>query len=131
VLAIDHVVVMSPQLDRSVKTLQAAGLNLRRIRERPTPAGAPRQAFFRLGEVVLEVVQEPAVVVERSAGSSQGPARFWGLALATDDIDRTVTHFAEHASEIRPAIQHGRRIATLRRSAGMAVPVALMSSAVA
>ena len=37
-------------LDRSVRALQAAGLDLRRVREQPTPAGAPRQAFFRLGE---------------------------------------------------------------------------------
>ena len=41
------------------RALQAAGLDLRRIREQPTPAGAPRQAFFRLGEEILEVVQEP------------------------------------------------------------------------
>ncbi len=128
--AIDHVVAMSPELDRSMRVLQAAGLDLRRIRERPTPAGAPRQAFFRLGEVILEVVQEPAEVVAR-ASDPQGPTRFWGLALVTDDLDGSVRHFAEHASEIRPAIQYGRRIATLRRSAGLAVPVALMSRAVA
>jgi uncharacterized glyoxalase superfamily protein PhnB len=48
VVAIDHVVAMSPALDRTVRALQAAGLELRRIREQPTPAGAPRQAFFRL-----------------------------------------------------------------------------------
>jgi hypothetical protein len=31
------------------------------------------------------------------------------------------------AGSVRPAVQPGRRIATLRRSAGLAVPVALMS----
>jgi hypothetical protein len=128
--AIDHVVAMTPQLDRSVVTLQSAGLDLRRIREQPTPAGAPRQAFFRLGEVILEVVQEPAEVVERS-GAPHGPARFWGLALVADDLEGTMTRLAEHASELRPAVQYGRQIATLRRSAGLAVPVALMSPAVA
>jgi hypothetical protein len=126
VTAIDHVVAMSPELGRSVCTLQAAGLDLRRIREQPTPAGAPRQAFFRLGEVILEVVQEPAEVLERSGGPDR-PACFWGLALLTDDLDRTVEQFAEHSSEIRAAVQPGRRIATLRRSAGLAVPVAVMS----
>ncbi|MFZ1153743.1 MAG: hypothetical protein WAN93_02440 [Solirubrobacteraceae bacterium] len=128
--AIDHVVAMSPQLDRSVQALESAGLDLRRIREQPTPAGAPRQAFFRLGAVILEVVQEPREAMERS-GVGDGPARFWGLALLTSDLDRTVAHLAGHVSEIRPAVQPGRRIATLRRSAGLAVPVALMSSAVA
>jgi hypothetical protein len=126
VSAIDHVVAMSPELDRSVGALQSAGLDLRRIREQPTPAGAPRQAFFRLGEVILEVVQEPEHVGERSAG---GPARFWGLALLVSDLDRTVEQLAEHVSEIRAAVQPGRRIATLRRSAGLAVPIALMSVA--
>jgi hypothetical protein len=128
--AIDHVVAMSSELDRSMRALELAGLDLRRIRERPTPAGAPRQAFYRLGEVILEVVQEPAEVVERS-GRPDGPTRFWGLALVADDLESTVGSLAEHASEIRPAVQYGRRIATLKRSAGLAVPVALMSPAVA
>jgi hypothetical protein len=127
ITAIDHVVAMSPDLDRSVVALQAAGLDLRRIREHPTPAGAPRQAFFRLGEVILELVQEPAEVVAARADGPSGPARFWGLALLSKDLDQTVARLGEHSSEIRAAVQPGRRIATLRRSAGLAVPVALMS----
>jgi hypothetical protein len=59
VVAIDHVVAVSPSFERSVATLQAAGLDLRRIREEPTPDGAPRQAFFRLGREILELVAEP------------------------------------------------------------------------
>lgn len=128
IAAIDHLVAMSSQLERSVSALQAAGLDLRGIREQPTPAGAPRQAFFRLGEMILEVVQEPADVVASSGGPNR-PTRFWGLALLADDLNGTVERLADHVSEIRPAIQPGRRIATLRRSAGLAVPVALMSRA--
>jgi hypothetical protein len=127
VTTIDHVVAMSPQLDRSVRALQSAGLDLRRIREQPTPAGAPRQAFFRLGEVILEVVQEPKEVTDQRSTGANGPARFWGLALLATNLDRTVMQLAKHASEIRPAVQPGRRIATLRRAAGLAVPIALMS----
>ncbi len=127
VRAIDHVVAMSPNLDRGIDKLQAAGLDLRRVRERPTPAGAPRQAFFRLGGVILELVQEPRKVAEARPRGSHGPARFWGLALLTDDIEHTVSAFAGHCGEIRPAVQYGRWIATVKRSAGLAVPVALMS----
>jgi hypothetical protein len=130
IAAIDHVVAMSPQLDRSVRALQAAGLDLRRIREQPTPAGAPRQAFFRLGEIILELVQEPEEVVEARPEGSDGPAHFWGLALLSDDLDRTVERLGSHSSEIRAAVQPGRRIATLRRSAGLSIPVATMSRAV-
>jgi hypothetical protein len=125
-LAIDHVVAMTPALERSVAALQAAGLDLRRIREEPTAAGAPRQAFFRLGAEILEVVQEPEAVLTR-AGGPGGPARFWGLALRVADLDASVAAIAPHAGTIRDAVQQGRRIATVRRSAGLAVPLALMS----
>jgi hypothetical protein len=128
IVAIDHIVAMTPNLDRSMAALQAAGLDLRRIREQPTPAGAPRQAFFRLGEVILEVVQEPEEVLAKRADGTDGPTRFWGMALLSKDLDLTVERFGEHVSEIRAAVQPGRRIATLRRSAGLTVPIALMST---
>ncbi|HEX5852949.1 MAG TPA: hypothetical protein VFY36_07650 [Solirubrobacteraceae bacterium] len=127
VVAIDHVVAMSPAFERSVGALTLAGLDLRRVREEPTPAGAPRQAFFRLGEEILELVQEPEEVVER-AGGPDHPARFWGLALLVEDLDRSVERFGAHAGEPRAAVQPGRRIATVRRSAGLSVPLALMSA---
>jgi catechol 2,3-dioxygenase-like lactoylglutathione lyase family enzyme len=126
VTGIDHVVAITPALDRSVEVLQAAGLDLRRIREEPTPAGAPRQAFFRLGATILEVVQEPAEATERHGGDR--PAFFWGLAFVVPDLDATVAGLGDRVGEIRAAIQPGRRIATLRRSAGLSVPVALMTS---
>jgi hypothetical protein len=125
-LAIDHIVAISPALDRSVRALQAAGLELRRIREEPTLAGAPRQAFYRLGAEILELVQEPPEAIERAGGPDR-PAFFWGLALRVADLERTVAELGERVGSIRPAVQPGRRIATLRREAGLAVPVALIS----
>jgi hypothetical protein len=127
-IAIDHVVAASPELDRSVAALAAAGLDLRRVREEPTPAGAPRQAFFRLGNEILELIQEPEQVIERAGGIAH-TARFWGLALVVEDLDSTLEALAEHSSPARAAVQAGRRIATVRRSAGLAVPLALMSEA--
>lgn len=126
VTALDHVVAITPALERTVATLQGAGLDLRRIREEPTPAGAPRQAFFRLGANILEVVQEPPEAIERAGGTDR-PAFFWGLALVAPDLEATVARLGDRVSEVRPAIQPGRRIATLRRSAGLAVPVALIT----
>ena len=126
--AIDHVVVIAPQLDRTVAALEAAGLDLRRIREQPTPAGAPRQAFFRLGAEIVEVVQEPAEVSVRLGGPER-PAFFWGLALRCPDLDATVAALGEERSgAVRDAVQPGRRIATLRRAAGLALPIALMGA---
>ncbi|HEU4944272.1 MAG TPA: hypothetical protein VFT10_03835, partial [Solirubrobacterales bacterium] len=55
------------------------------------------------------------------------PAFFWGLALVAPDIEATVAGLGDRVSEARPAVQPGRRIATLRRSAGLSLPVALMT----
>jgi hypothetical protein len=120
---IDHVVAFSPDLDRTVATLEAAGLELRRIREEPTPAGAPRQAFFRLGEVILECIQlpdSPELDRTRSAG-------LWGLALRTRDMDLTAATLGARLGEPRPAVQEGRTIATLGRDVGSTVPLAFMT----
>lgn len=81
VAGLDHVVAISPDLDRTVAALRRAGLDLRRLREEPTPAGAPRQAFFRLGAAILEVVQEPPEAIGRGGGRDR-PAFFWGLAFS-------------------------------------------------
>lgn len=125
IASLDHVVAISSDLDRTVVALEAAGLALRRIREEPTPAGAPRQAFFRLGSTILEVVQEPPEATERAGGDR--PAFFWGLAFIAPDLERTVAFLGDRAGEIRPAVQPGRQIATLRRGAGLSLPVALMT----
>lgn len=125
ITALDHLVAITPALDRTVAALQAAGLDLRRVREEPTPAGAPRQAFFRLGSALLEVVQEPPDAIARAGGDR--PAFFWGLAFVAPDLEATVAGLGDRVGEIRPAVQPGRRIATLRRSAGLALPVAVMS----
>lgn len=127
VTVLDHVVAISSDLDRTVAALERAGFDLRRVREEPTPAGAPRQAFFRLGAEILEVVQAPEEAIERTGGDR--PAFFWGLAFVAPDLEATVAQLGEHASEVRDAVQPGRRIATLRRSAGLSLPVALMTPA--
>jgi hypothetical protein len=125
VSGLDHVVAISSDLDRTVAALRRAGLDLRRIREEPTPVGAPRQAFFRLGEPILEVVQAPAEAIERTGGDR--PAFFWGLAFIAPDLEATVSSLGDRVSEIRNAVQPGRRIATLRRAAGLSLPVALIT----
>ena len=121
---IDHVVAFSPRLDRTVAALEAAGLDLRRIREEPTPAGAPRQAFFRLGGLILEVIQQHSDHIR----DPDGPARLWGLAFLASDLEALAQRLGEHARGPRDAVQPGRRILTLRRSAGLSVPLAWMSA---
>jgi hypothetical protein len=125
VVSIDHVVAFSPDLDRTVASLRQAGLDFRRLREEPTPAGAPRQAFFRLGEVVLEVIQVP----EGSPllADPGGPARLWGISFLVQDIDTTAAAMGDNLGEPRDAVQPGRTIATARREAGLGLAVAFMT----
>jgi Glyoxalase-like domain len=123
--ALDHLVAFTPGLERTTAALQAAGLELRRLREGPTPGGAQRQAFFRLGEVVLEVIEAPPGT--RIRDDPDGPARFWGLAFRTADLDATATALGDLLGEPRAAVQPGRRIATVRREAGLGPAVAFIT----
>jgi hypothetical protein len=127
VRTIDHLVAFTPSLDRTVPALEQAGLDLRRIREEPTPGGAPRQAFFRLAEVIVEVVEVPPG--SREERNPDAPSRFWGLAFGVDDLDRSAAYLGERLGEPRDAVQPGRRIATLRREAGLSPGIAFMTPA--
>jgi hypothetical protein len=121
VVRVDHVVAFSPDLDRTVAALEGAGFDLRRIREEPTPTGAPRQAFFRLGEVILEVIQMP------DPPEPSKPARLWGLAFVVEGFEPLLAAAGELIGEPRDAVQEGRRIATLKRDAGSRIPIAFMT----
>jgi hypothetical protein len=125
VATIDHLVAFTPDRARTVTALEAAGLELRRLRDEPTPAGGGFQAFFRLGEVILEVIEYGG----RSPRADDGdaPARLWGLAFGVASLDAAAELLGDRLSEPRDAVQPGRRIATLRRSAGVGVPMAFMS----
>ena len=112
--AVDHVVVLTPDFDRTTRKFRDAGLDYRRTRK---AGGGVRQAFFVLGGCLLEL-----------GGPVDGhEARFWGLTLAVDDLDAAAERLGDRLGPIKDAVQPGRRIATLRREAGVGVPVALMS----
>jgi catechol 2,3-dioxygenase-like lactoylglutathione lyase family enzyme len=122
---IDHVVLLSPDLDRTVEELRSDGLELRRIREGETPGGSTRQAFFRLGEPILEVVQAPEGT--SVARNPDGPARLWGIAFLVDDLDATGSALGGLLGAPRDAVQPGRKIATLRPEAGLGPAIAFMT----
>ena len=116
---VDHVVVMSPDGERTVDAFAAAGLELRRRRD-TSMGGAPWvQWFFRPGSTIVELAAplEP---------TGDGPATLWGVTFVSDDLDGSVSSMGPHISEIRPAVQPGRRIASVRRSAGISTQIAVM-----
>jgi hypothetical protein len=122
---IDHVVVVTPDLERTTRALEAAGIERRRVREVPTGERTLRQGFFRLGEVILEVVD--GMPLDPPAEPAPGaPAAFWGLVFVVADMDAAAEQLGERVGTPRDAVQSGKRIATVRREAGLGVPVALI-----
>ena len=122
---VDHVVLLSPDLDRTVAELESQGFDLRRRREGETPGGSTRQAFFRAGEPILEVVQAPEGT--SVARDPDGPARLWGLAFLVEDMDHTANELGDLLGRPRDAVQPGRQIATLRPEAGLGPAIAFMT----
>jgi hypothetical protein len=108
---IDHVVIVTPDFDRTAAVFAERDLELRRIRQ----AGDRRQGFRRLGPTIMELVEAP-----------EAPATaFWGLTVVVADIDALAN---EHAavSDVRPAVQLGRRIASVGRDGGLSTRLAFM-----
>lgn len=121
VTAIDHVVVLSPDLARTVAALAAVGLDARRQRDAELGGRPIRQVFYRLGEVILEVVGSPSE-------SGEGPSSLWGITYVVADIDATAAFFGERTAPVKDAVQPGRRITTLaHRDLGMSVRSAMIS----
>jgi hypothetical protein len=122
VTAIDHVVLMSPDLSRTVEALAAIGVDPRRERDAELGGQAIRQIFFRLGEAIVEVVGSPGT-------ASAGPSTLWGITYVVDDVDATAAFFGDHTTPVKDAVQPGRRITTLHHHAlGMSVRSAMIST---
>jgi hypothetical protein len=113
----DHIIVTTTSIERTSGEIErCTGEGLRRIRE----AGPIRQGFHRIGEVIVEVVQTDRVTDEH--------AHFGGLVINVNDIDALCERLGlDVISEPRVAVQPGRRIASIRRTVGLGVPVAIMT----
>ncbi|MDW3219387.1 MAG: hypothetical protein R8F63_12325 [Acidimicrobiales bacterium] len=121
VVGFDHLVAMSPDMDRTTAALTDAGVEHRRTRTFEVGEAMRRQAFFWLGDVILELVGD-------DAAHGDGPATLWGLALTCDDLDASAEALGAALGRVKPAVQPGRHIATMRtRDLDISVPIALMS----
>jgi hypothetical protein len=111
-VAVDHVVVTTPAFERTHDALAGAGMPLKRIAQ----MRGTRMGFRRVGPAILEVVEAPQA--ERVA--------FWGLVIVVRDLEALAARLGAHLGEIRPAVQPGRRIATVKPSAGLSTNLAFM-----
>ena len=117
-LGIDHVVVSTPDLERTSHALhEATGAELKRIRD---AGNGVRQGFHRLGDVIIEIVSAPSM--------AEGNASLWGFVLNVADVHEVAAYLGPDVlSPPKPAVQKNRLIATFRGAVGLGVPVALMS----
>ena len=117
-LGIDHVVVNTPDLERTSLALhEATGAELKRIRD---AGNGVRQGFHRLGDVIIEIVSAPSM--------AEGNASLWGFVLNVADVHEVAAYLGPDVlSPPKPAVQKNRLIATFRGAVGLGVPVALMS----
>ncbi len=121
---LDHVVVVTPNLERTVPAFEARGLAVRRVRHTDAYGPAFRQVFFRGGETIIELIGP-----DEATDGDDRDAHFYGLAFTVADLDATADGLGDRLSRIKDAVQPGRRIATLRHEAfGISVPIALMSA---
>jgi len=121
VTQIDHVVAMSPDMDRTVQALSDAGLDLRRTRLYEAGGSTNRQAFFWLGDVILELAGP-------DGEHGIDPAQWWGLAFTVADLDASREGLKELLGSPKDAVQTGRRIAGLHtNNIGVSVPIVFMS----
>lgn len=122
VTAVDHVVVGTPHVARTLEALAAVDLHPRRVVD-GLRGGDQSYAFVLLGTCVLEVIGPR----EHDPGRTPASAAFVGLAFVADDLE-AVAALDGVAGRPRDAIQPGRRIVTLRTPEhGVSVPVALLT----
>jgi hypothetical protein len=108
-VAVDHVVILTPDLDAFAAALRGG---FRRTAERD----GRRQGFRRLGGPIMEVVEAP---------DTPAP-RFWGVTFTVADLSAVAP--GRLVGEPRDAVQPGRRIATVARDAGLSTRVAFMDT---
>ena len=121
IVGVDHVVVLADDVRATCSEIaEQSGAPLKRVKEGDRGV----QGFHRWGSVILEVVERRLVAPSDSATT----AAYWGLVVVVDQINEVATHLGPDViGAPKPAVQPGRRIATVRSGAGLGVPLALMS----
>ena len=85
----------------------------RRVRQ---ASDTVRQGFRRFGPAILEVVEV----------SGADASAFWGLVVIVPDLAALEELAAPHVGAARPAVQPGRHIAPVTRSAGLSTRLAFI-----
>ncbi len=132
VTGIDHLVVSTPHLARTVDVFEDLGIECRRQRDGAAYGQQQmKQAFFWLGSgspsdrVILEIVGPS--IIDPDPAVSDAPASFFGIAFVADDLTATQSFFGDLMKPPIDAVQAGRLITTISSRAGSSLAMAVMS----
>lgn len=117
VVALDHLVVATPDVERTSAAIIALGIEPRRTIDAARGDEGFRYCFWKLGTSLLELIGP-------IAPAGDGPAVFAGLAFTVPDL----RVFAGVTGAPQAAVQPGREIATVRTAElDISVPVAFLT----
>jgi catechol 2,3-dioxygenase-like lactoylglutathione lyase family enzyme len=110
VLALDHVVIATPNPERAA-ALYGARLGLDMALDRTNEAWCARLMFFRCGDLVIEIVHR------LKDGVGDGPDTIWGLSWRVADVEAThrrLTSNGVEVSEVRDGRKPGTRVFSVK-----------------
>jgi len=120
---IDHIVVSTGNCSRSINAFTAAGFEVCGSRSTTGDRSPVRQTFFWAGDVILELIGP-----DSKNATNDSPATIFGLAMVTEDLQRTAEVLGKLLGAPKNAVQHGRQIARLRtQTLGIGLHIAVMS----
>ena len=118
-IGFDHVVLSVPSFEEGMTAVAATGV----LVPEPRPFGAPDKRMLRSAPVMGDLELE---LIGPESRDSTRPWHLWGLVVTVDDIDSTAALLGELLRPVKDAVQVGRRIVTVDKSAGSGVAIAFL-----
>ena len=104
IFAIDHIVLMSNDLDSCLTEFGMDGIGIRLALDKTESAWGGRMLFFRTGKLTVEIIQNINISEEKDC--------FWGIAYQCLDISATLANLNNMGVRYSP-IREGRKNGTL------------------
>ena len=123
ILSIDHLVLLSNDLDDCIEEFGTHRLGIRLALDKTEPKWGGRMLFFRAGKFTLEIIQN-------NSSDSQRKDHFWGIAYLCSDIELTIENLQKKdvvLSSIREGRKKGTLVATVK-SHNLGLPTLLIQN---
>ncbi len=118
-LGLFYVVLFGPSWDEAADAVRGLGLDPGMGEAMGSSERSPLRSLADAGDATIEVIGPPEHDPDRGW-------ELWGTIIEVDDIDATAAELGDRLRPVKPAVQRGRRIATLDNAAGSSVAIAFM-----